>query len=149
MVDFKKILFLILIGFTCSSYGVSIGTNTDCNSESLLYNFDDNSIDPDFKIVFYSSYISFDPDYTFREVMNKDNADVVIEDSLNSDFSVCQSSKGIIIKTLDYDVDPDFIVKISNFEYMPDFTIYNNSKFLSLKKAISLIIVLNILNTQR
>ena len=113
--------------------------SSNCNNGATPYNFDKFSYKSDIKIKF-SSY-AFDPDYRFKELTSKYGADIVITDHGVGDFSVCKSYKGKIIKISDYQFDPDVTVKISQYGYFPDYTIFNDSKILTTEEVISIIVL--------
>ena len=73
------------------------------------------------------------------EQLNKNDADIVIEDNGdNGDIIVCKSENDRTIKMLNYEYGADLIVIISDYHYSPDYTIFHNSKILSLKEAIAI-----------
>ena len=120
-----------------NSNAITISVNSVCSNPSQSYNFDSYDYTPDFKIRISSN--SLNPDFVFKEVSNKDDADIVIEDNGdNGDMVVCKSKKGRTIKLLNYEYGADLIVIISDYHYSPDYTIFHNSKILSLKEAIAI-----------
>ena len=123
-----------------NSNAITISVNSVCSNPSQSYNFDSYDYTPDFKIRI-SSY-SLNPDFVFKEVLNKNDADIVIEDNGdngdNGDMVVCKSKKGRTIKLLNYEYGADLIVTISDYSYSPDYTIFHNSKIISLKEAIAI-----------
>jgi hypothetical protein len=46
----------------------------------------------------------------------------------------------VTAKMLNYEYGADLIVIISDYSYSPDYTIFHNSKILSLKEAIAIIV---------
>ena len=138
MVHFYKVILFISLIFTYPALGISISVSSICDSEVIPYNFSQYSYDPDITIKF-SSY-AINPHYTFKEVTRKYVADIVVEDKISGDFSVCKSYRGKTIKISDYEYDPDLTVKISKYEYAHDYTIFNDSKILTTEEAISIIL---------
>ena len=139
MVNFNKVVLFISLIFTYPAFGISISVSSNCNNGAIPYNFDKFAYDSDIKIKF-SSY-AINPDYTFKEVTSKYAADIVVEDNISGDFSVCKSHGGKTIKISDLEDDPDLTVKISKYEYAPDYTIFNDSKILTTEEAISIILL--------
>ncbi|MDA8905239.1 hypothetical protein N9I58_02110 [Candidatus Thioglobus sp.] len=135
MVQFYKVIFLII--FTYPAFGISVSVNSNCDN-AIPYNFDQFAYDSDFVIQFNPYGIN--ADYIFKVLPSKDGADVVVQDGITSDLSVCKSNKGKVIKISDYGYDPDVTVKISNYAKEFDFTIYNNS-ILSIKEVISILVI--------
>ena len=143
MVHFYKVILFISLIFTYPALGMPISVSLICDSEAIPYNFSQFSYDPDITIKF-SSY-AINSDYTFKEVTSKYAADIVVEDNINDDFSVCKSYKGKTIKISDYVYDPDFTIEISDYAYDPDYTIFNDSKILTTEEAIAILIVQSLL----
>ena len=145
MVNFNKVVLFISLIFTYPAFGISISVSSNCDNGGIPYNFSQFSYDPDITIKF-SSY-AINPDFTFKEVTSKYVADIVVEDNIDGDFSVCKSYRGKTIKISDYLYDPDITIKIAKYESDFDFTIYNDSQ-LTIEEAIAILIVpsLSILN---
>ena len=139
MVNFNKIVLFISLIFTYPAFGISISVSSNCNNGAIPYNFDEFAYDSDIKIKF-SSY-AINPDYTFKEVTSKYVADIVVEDNIDGDFSVCKSYRGKTIKILDYEYGTDFTIKISKYKSFSDYTIFNDSKILTTEEAISIILL--------
>ena len=115
--------------------------SSNCNNGATPYNFDKFSYEPNFKIKI-NSY-AFNPDFVFKELKKKNDADIAITDHGVGDFAVCKSDLGKSIKISDYVYDPDLTIKISKYEYSPDYNIFNDSKFLTTEEAISIILLIN------
>ena len=139
MVNFNKIVLFISLIFTYPAFGISVSVSSNCGDGAIQYNFDKYAHDVDITIKF-SSY-AINPDYTFKEVTSKYFADIVVEDNISVDFSVCKSYRGKTIKISNYEYDPDLTVKISKYEYAPDYTIFNDSNILTTEEAISIILL--------
>ena len=139
MVNFNKVVLFISLIFTYPAFGISISVSSNCDSGAIPYNFSQFSYDPDITIKF-SSY-AINSDYTFKEVTSKYVADIVVEDTINGDFTICKSYGGKTIKISDYVYDPDFTIKISKYKSFPDYTIFNDSKILTTEEAISIILL--------
>ena len=133
----KLLYLLLLLLISSNSNAITISVNSVCSIDSKSYNFDSYDYTPDYKIRI-SSY-SLNPDFVFKEVLNKNDADIVIEDNGdNGDIIVCKSENDRTIKMLNYEYGADLIVIISDYHYSPDYTIFHNSKILSLKEAIAI-----------
>ena len=139
MVNFNKVVLFISLIFTYPAFGISISVSSNCNNGAIPYNFDKFAYDSDIKIKF-SSY-AINPDYTFKEVTSKYVADIVVEDTINGDFTICKSYGGKTIKISDYLYDPDFTINISKYKSFPDYTIFNDSKILTTEEAISILLL--------
>ena len=148
----NSIIFFVIIAISLTSNAISVSVSSVCKNNINSYNFASYTYDPDFEIVFSST--AFDPDFTVKVVDNELSADIVVQDNKSiADFEVCESINGQTVKISNYDYDPDFTVKISNYGYDPDFTvkisnyddpditIFNNSKILSTEEAISILII--------
>ena len=135
----NKILLLILLSIAYPAFGILVSVNSVCSNTSQSYNFDSYDYNQDFEI-YISSYAT-NPDYSFKIVSDKNVADIVIEDNTSAGFSICKSIYGKTIKIQNYGYDPDLIIKISYFNNNADWTIYHNSKILSVKEAISILVV--------
>ena len=138
MVHFYKVILFISLIFTYPALGISVSVNSNCSNGAIPFNFSQYSFDPDFKIKI--SLHDINADYIFKEVTSKYGADIVVENNISVDFSVCKSYRGKTIKISDYEYDPDLTIKISNDAYDSDFTIYNNS-ILSIEEAISILLI--------
>ena len=79
------------------------------------------------------------------QVLNKDNADIVIEDSIDNEGTVCISKKGRTIQMLNYEFGAELIIAISNNPSDPDFTIFYDSQILTLDEAIAISVFQEIL----
>ena len=135
----NKILLLILLSIAYPAFGILVSVNSVCSDTSQSYNFDSYAYNQDLKIRISS--FSYQPDYVFVQVLNKDNADIVIEDNAdNADNvnTVCISKEGKKIKMLNYEFGADLIITISNNSINPDFTIFYDSQILSLDEAIAI-----------
>ena len=144
MVRFYKVIFLII--FTYPAFGVTVSVNSVCSDTSQSYNFDSYDYNQDLNIRISS--FSYQPDYVFVRVLNKDNADIVIEDNAdNADnaSTVCIAKEGRTIKMLNYEFGADLIIIISNNSINPDFTIFYDSQILSLDEAIAISVFQEIL----
>ena len=137
----KRLIYLILIIFAYPSFAVSVSANSECNANTLSYNFDNYGVDSYFEIEFNT--VVYNPDYSFKVIENKDGADIVFEDNTSYGISVCKSIKGKNIKISNYGFDPDLTIKILNYGFDYDFTIFNNSKIFSIKEAISVVVIPN------
>ena len=135
----NKTLLLILLSIAYPAFGLTVSVNSVCSDTSQSYNFNSYDYNPDFKILI-SSYAT-SPDYSFKIVSDKNVADIVIEDNTDGGFSICKSIYGKTIKIQNYGYDPDIIINISDFNNNADWTIYHNSKILSVKEAISILVV--------
>ena len=136
----NSIIFFVIIAISLTSNAISVSVSSVCKNNINSYNFASYTYDPDFEIVFSST--TFDPDFTVKVVDNELLADIVVQDNESiSDFEVCESISGQTVKISNYDYDPDFTVKISNYGYDPDITIFNNSKIISTEEAISILII--------
>ena len=136
MVRFYKVIFLII--FTYPAFGVTVSVNSVCSDTSQSYNFDSYDYNQDLNIRISS--FSYQPDYVFVRVLNKDNADIVIEDNADYVSTVCISKEGKTIKMLNYEFGADLIVTISNNLINPDSTIFYDSQILSLDEAIAILV---------
>ena len=134
MVRFYKVIFLII--FTYPAFGLTVSVNSVCSDTSQSYNFNSYDYNPDFKIRISS--FSYQPDYVFVQVLNKDNADIVIVDNVDNASTVCISKEGKTIKMLNYEFGADLIITISRNSINPDFTIFYDSQILSLDEAIAI-----------
>ena len=139
----NKILLLILLSIAYPAFGLTVSVNSVCSDTSQSYNFDSYDYNQDLKIRI--SIYSFQPDYVFKQVFNKDNADIVIEDSIDNEGTVCISKKGRTIQMLNYEFGAELIIAISNNPSDPDFTIFYDSQILSLDEAISISVFQEIL----
>ena len=120
-------MFFIITAISLTSNAITVSVSSVCKNNINSYNFTSYTYDPDFEIMFSSTV--FDPDFTVKVVDNKLSADIVVQDNKSiADFEVCESIN-------------DQTVKISNYGYDPDFTIFNNSKILSTEEAISILII--------
>ena len=125
----NSIIFFVIIAISLTSNAISVSVSSVCKNNINSYNFASYTYDPDFEIVFSST--EFNPDFTVKVVDSKDLADIVIEDLedlADLVIVVCESENGQT-------------VKISNYGYDPDFTIFNNSKILTTEEAISILIL--------
>ena len=138
MVRFYKVIFLII--FTYPAFGLTVSVNSACSDTSQSYNFDSYDHNQDLKIRISS--FSYQPDYVFVQVLNKDNADIVIVDNAST---VCISKEGKTIKMLNYEFGADLIITISRNSINPDFTIFYDSQILSLDEAIAISVFQEIL----
>jgi hypothetical protein len=144
LVRFYKVIFLII--FTYPAFGLTVSVNSVCSDTSQSYNFNSYDYNPDFKIRISS--FSYQPDYVFVQVLNKDNADIVIEDiedNADNVNTVCISKEGKKIKMLNYEFGADLIITISRNSINPDFTIFYDSQILSLDEAIAISVFQEIL----
>jgi len=132
----NKILLLILLSIAYPAFGILVSVNSVCSDTSQSYNFDSYAYNQDLKIRISS--FSYQPDYVFVQVLNKDNADIVIEDNADNVNTVCISKEGKKIKMLNYEFGADLIITISNNSINPDFTIFYDSQILSLDEAIAI-----------
>jgi hypothetical protein len=139
VIKIYKTLLLISLIFSFPAYSFHMTVSSNCNNGATPYNFDKFSYKSDIKIKF-SSY-AFNPDYRFKELTSKNGADIVITDHGVGDFSVCKSYQGKSIKISNYGFDSDLTIKISKYEYSPDYNIFNDSKFLTTEEAISIILL--------
>jgi len=135
----NKILLLILLSIAYPAFGILVSVNSVCSHTSHSYNFDSYDYNQDFEI-YISSYAP-NPDYSFKIVSDKNLADIVIEDNTSAGISICKSNYGKTIKIQNYGYDPDLIINISEFNNNADWTIYHNSKILSVNEAISILAV--------
>ena len=123
----NSIIFFVIIAISLTSNAISVSVSSVCKNNINSYNFASYTYDPDFEIVFSST--AFDPDFTVKVVDNELSADIVVQDNKSiADFEVCESINGQT-------------VKISNYGYDPDITIFNNSKIISTEEAISILII--------
>jgi hypothetical protein len=146
VVHFYKVILFISLIFTYPAFGLTVSVSSVCSDASQSYNFDSYDYNQDLKIRISS--FSYQPDYVFEQVLNKDNADIVIEDNAdNADYvsTVCISKEGKTIKMLNYEFGADLIVTISNNPINPDFTIFYDSQILSLDEAIAISVLQEIL----
>ena len=141
MVRFYKVMFLII--FTYPAFGLTVSVNSACSDTSQSYNFDSYAYNQDLKIRISS--FSYQPDYVFVQVLNKDNADIVMEDNADNVNTVCISKEGKKIKMLNYEFGADLIITISRNSINPDFTIFYDSQILSLDEAIAISVFQEIL----
>ena len=141
MVNFNKVLLFISLIFTYPAFGISISLSSNCNNGAIPYNFAKFAYDPDIKIKF-SSY-AYNPDYIFKEVIGKNDADIVVEDNNTRGFTVCKSSRGKTIKLSEYENDPYFTIQISKYVYGADYTIFNDSKIFTTEEVISILLLRN------
>jgi len=141
VVRFYKVMFLII--FTYPAFGLTVSVNSVCSDTSQSYNFNSYDYNPDFKIRISS--FSYQPDYVFVQVLNKDNADIVIVDNVDNASTVCISKEGKTIKMLNYEFGADLIITISSNSINPDFTIFYDSQILSLDEAIAISVFQEIL----
>ena len=132
----NKILLLILLSIAYPAFGLTVSVNSACSDTSQSYNFDSYDHNQDLKIRISS--FSYQPDYVFVQVLNKDNADIVIEDNVDKVSTVCISKEGKTIKMLNYEFGADLIITISRNSINPDFTIFYDSQILSLDEAIAI-----------
>ena len=132
----NKILLLILLSIAYPAFGILVSVNSVCSDTSQSYNFDSYAYNQDLKIRISS--FSYQPDYVFVQVLNKDNADIVIVDNADNASTVCISKEGKTIKMLNYEFGADLIITISNNSINPDFTIFYDSQILSLDEAIAI-----------
>ena len=142
----NKILLLILLSIAYPAFGILVSVNSVCSDTSQSYNFDSYDHNQDLKIRISS--FSYQPDYVFVQVLNKDNADIVIEDiedNADNVNTVCISKEGKKIKMLNYEFGADLIITISNNSINPDFTIFYDSQILSLDEAIAISVFQEIL----
>ena len=142
----NKILLLILLSIAYPAFGILVSVNSVCSDTSQSYNFDSYAYNQDLKIRISS--FSYQPDYVFVQVLNKDNADIVIVDNAdNADnaSTVCISKEGKTIKMLNYEFGADLIITISSNSINPDFTIFYDSQILSLDEAIAISVFQEIL----
>ena len=138
MVHFYKVILFISLIFTYPAFGLTVSVNSVCSDASQSYNFDSYDYNQDLKIRISS--FSYQPDYVFEQVLNKDNADIVIEDNADYVSTVCISKEGKTIKMLNYEFGADLIFTISNNPIKPDFTIFYDSHILSLDEAIAILV---------
>ena len=96
MVNFNKVVLFISLIFTYPAFGISISVSSNCNNGAIPYNFDEFAYDSDIKIKF-SSY-AINPDYLFKELTSKYDADIVVEDNNFGDLLLCKSYEGKTIK---------------------------------------------------
>ncbi len=141
MVQFYKIILLISLIYTYPAFGISVSVSSNCQNGAIQYNFNNYSVYPDIKIKF-SSY-AYNPDYIFKEVIGKHDADIVVEDNNTPGFTVCKSSRGKTIKLSEYENDPDFTIQISKYVYGADYTIFNDSKIFTTEEVISILLLPN------
>ena len=140
----NKILLLILLSIAYPAFGILVSVNSVCSDTSQSYNFDSYAYNQDLKIRISS--FSYQPDYVFVQVLNKDNADIVIEDNVDNvdnvdnASTVCISKEGKTIKMLNYEFGADLIITISRNSINPDFTIFYDSQILSLDEAIAILV---------
>ena len=132
----NKTLLLILLSIAYPAFGLTVSVNSACSDTSQSYNFDSYDHNQDLKIRISS--FSYQPDYVFVQVLNKDNADIVIVDNADNASTVCISKEGKTIKMLNYEFGADLIITISNNSINPDFTIFYDSQILSLDEAIAI-----------
>ena len=139
MVHFYKVILFISLIFTYPAFGLTVSVNSVnsvCSDASQSYNFDSYDHNQDLKIRISS--FSYQPDYVFVQVLNKDNADIVIVDNVDNASTVCISKEGKTIKMLNYEFGADLIITISRNSINPDFTIFYDSQILSLDEAIAI-----------
>ena len=139
----NKILLLILLSIAYPAFGILVSVNSVCSDTSQSYNFDSYAYNQDLKIRISS--FSYQPDYVFVQVLNKDNADIVIVDNADNASTVCISKEGKTIKMLNYEFGADLIITISRNSINPDFTIFYDSQILSLDEAIAISVFQEIL----
>ena len=139
----NKILLLILLSIAYPAFGLTVSVNSVCSDTSQSYNFDSYDYNQDLKIRI--SIYSFQPDYVFVQVLNKDNADIVIVDNADNASTVCISKEGKTIKMLNYEFGAELIIAISNNPSDPDFTIFYDSQILTLDEAIAISVFQEIL----
>ena len=134
----NKVILLISLFFTYPALGISVSVNSNCDNGAIRYNFG-YTYNPDLTIKI-SNYEN-DPDYSFKELMDKVGADIVVGDNNSSSFSVCKSYFGKKIKVSTYAYDPGFTIKVSTYAYDPDYKIFNDSKFFTTEEIISILLL--------
>jgi len=96
MINFYKVILFFSLLFTYPAFGISVSVSSNCNNGAISYNFDEYAFNPILKVKF-SSY-AINPDYLFKELTSKYDADIVVEDNNFGDLLLCKSYEGKTIK---------------------------------------------------